>query len=220
MGVAGACLLIKPDLVKVDQTYIVVMKALWPPVLRGAAIAAILAAIMSTTAGMLLATGVEFSGNIVKKFFKPQMTDLQVITLAKVVMAFVGVVTIIMAVNETKSIGFLVALLVGGTSSAFAVPIFAGLWWKRANRWGGFLACVGGFVSYVIAYYVKLTQFMGEILISVPVAAVLMVVGTLVTAGPSKETQEFVDELHQPVARFSPAAQTNLEKMHEDTAAA
>jgi len=189
-------------------------------VLRGAAVAGILAAIMSTTAGMLLATGVEFSGNIVKKFFKPDMTDHQVIILAKIAMAFVGVMTIIMAVNETKSIGFLVALLVGGTSSAFAVPIFAGLWWKRANRWGGFLACVGGFVSYVIVYYMKLTPFMGEILISVPIAAALMVVGTLATADLPKEAQEFVDALHQPVARFNPVAQTRIEKIREDTAAA
>jgi len=220
LGVAGACLLIKPDLVKVDQTYIVVMNELWPPVLRGAAIAGILAAIMSTTAGMLLATGVEFSGNIVKKFFKRDMTDHQVIILAKVVMAFVGIMTIIMAVQETKSIGFLVALLVGGTSSAFAVPIFAGLWWKRANRLGGFLACVGGFVSYVIAYYMKITPFMGEILISVPIAAVLMVVGSLLTAAPPRETEEFVDAIHQPAARFSPVAQTNLQKVQEDTVVA
>ncbi|MBU1276063.1 MAG: hypothetical protein KJ720_11860 [Proteobacteria bacterium] len=197
IGVAAACILIVPDLVKVDRTYIVVMNKLWPPLLRGCAVAGILAAIMSTTGGMLLATGVEFSDNIVRKFIKKDMTDNQVIILSKVVMALVGVITTIMALGETRSIGFLVALLVGGTASAFSMPILFGLWWKRANRWGGLLSCVGGLGVYVVVHFTKIMPFLGEVLISIPASILFMVVGSLLTAPPPKEIQEFVEDLHR-----------------------
>lgn len=197
IGVAGACVLIAPELAKTDRTFIVVMNELWPPLLRGFAVAGILAAIMSTTGGMLLATGVEFSENIVRKFIKKDMSDRNVIILSKVVMAVVGVITTIMALYETKSIGFLVALLVGGTASAFAVPILFGLWWKRANKWGGFLSCVGGLTVYTVVHFTKLVPFLAEILVSLPAAIIFMVVGSLVTAPPPKEIQDMVESLHR-----------------------
>ncbi len=197
IGVAGACLIIAPKLGNVDRTYIVVMNELFPPIIRGFAVAGILAAIMSTTGGMLLACGVEFSGNIVKKFFKPEMTEKDVIRLSKYVIAIIGVLTMVGALFETKSIGYIVGLLVEGTGSAFAVPIAFGIWWKRGNNVGGFLSCFGGFAVFLIVHTMKIVPFLADILISLPASIIFMVVGSLLTAPPKKETAELVEQMHQ-----------------------
>lgn len=197
LGVAAAALIIAPKLGKIDNTYIVVMNELFPPLLRGFAVAGILAAIMSTTDAMLLASGAEFSNNIYKRFFRPDATDRQTIMVGKIIMAIIGVVTIILALYQTKTIGIIVGLLVEGTGSAFVVPLIAGIWWKRANHTGGFLSCVGGFVVFVIIHYAKVVPMFAEILIALPVSIICMIVGSLLTAAPSQQDVEFVEALHK-----------------------
>ncbi len=196
IGIAAAALVLFPQLENIDNTYIVVMDQLFPPLVRGLAVAGILAAIMSTTDAMLLAAGAEFSNNIYKRYFKPGASDEEVIRVAKVVMAVIGVITITLALNQTKSIGVIVGLLVEGTGSAFAVPLLAGLWWKRANKVGGFVSVVGGFGTFAVVHFMKIVPMFAEILISLPVSLLCMVVGSLLTAPPSGETVEFVEQLH------------------------
>jgi len=197
IGVAAAALIIAPKLGQIDTTYIVVMNELFPTVLRGFAVAGILAAIMSTTDAMLLASGAEFSNNIYKRFFKPDASDQQTIMVGKIIMLIIGVVTIILALYQTKSIGIIVGLLVEGTGSAFVVPLIAGIWWKRANHTGGFLSCVGGFVVFVVIHYAKVVPMFAEILIALPVSIICMIVGSLLTAPPPKADIDFVETLHR-----------------------
>lgn len=197
IGVAGAALILAPKLANVDNTYIVVMDQLFNPVVRGLAIAGILAAIMSTTDAMLLAIGAEVSTNIYKKFLSPGASDKQVIRVGQIVMALVGVITIVLALGQTKSIGIIVGMLVEGTGSTFAVPLIAGLWWKRANNTGGLLSMVGGFAAFAIVYLTKAVPLFAEILVALPVSLILMVLGSLLTAPPAPENVEFIEELHR-----------------------
>ena len=197
IGVAAAALVIEPKLANVDNTYIVVMDKLFSPFLRGLALAAILAAIMSTTSGMLLAVGAEFSNNIYRRFINPAAPEGQVIRTAKWFICFIGVLTTILAIFQTKSIGVIVGLLVEGTGSSFVVPLLAGLWWKRANALGGFLSVVGGFITFVVVHFSNIVPMFAEILISLPASALFMVIGSLVSAPPSTETIQFMESLHQ-----------------------
>jgi len=196
LGVAAAALIIAPKLTNVDNTYIVVMDQLFHPVIRGFAVAGILAAIMSTTDAMLLATGAEFSNNLWGKYWKKDASDQNRIRVAQIVMLIVGVVTIVLALNQTKSIGIIVGLLVGATGSTFAVPLVAGLWWKRANNAGGFLSASGGFIVFAVVHYSKIVPMFAEILVALPVSFGLMIAGSLMTSAPSTDFTGFIDELH------------------------
>ena len=197
IGVAAVALIIAPKLQNIDNTYIVVMDELLPSGLKGFATAGILAAIMSTTGAMLLASGSEFANNIYKKFLKPETSYKATINLARILMVVIGVITIILALNQTKSIGIIVGLLVEGTGSAFAVPLIAGLWWKRANKVGGFLSVVGGFTVFVIVHFLNVVPMFAEILISLPASLIFMILGSLLTEPPSYETVQFVERLHK-----------------------
>lgn len=208
VGVAAAALVLAPTLAtenKTDGTYLVVMSELFPLLLRGLAVAGILAAIMSTTGVILLAAGAEFSQNIYRRFIRPQADDRHAIRVARVAIVCIGVITTLLAMRETKSIGMIVTIVVTGTGSAFAVPLLAGLWWKRANRVGGLLSCVGGFAVFAAIYHLKVVPQFAEILISLPASALFMVVGSLLTAPTTEERVRFVESLHH-TARPTPMA--------------
>jgi Na+/proline symporter len=196
LGVAGAALVIAPKLVRVDQVMFVTMDALFPPLLQGLAIAGIMAAVMSTSSGMLLAIGAESSTNIYKRFFRHDATPLQTLRAGKFFILAVVVITTILAVMHTSSIGVIVALTVEGVASAFMVPLLMGLWWRRANGLGGFLGVVGGFVTFVVIHFTAPIPMFTEALFSLPAAFLGVVIGSLLTSPPAHEKIEFLEAIH------------------------
>jgi len=196
LGVAGAALCIAPKLVKIDQVLFVTMDALFPSVLKGLAVAGIMAAAMSTTSGMLLAIGAEFSSNIFKRFFRPQANQMQTLRVGKIAILVVIVLATLMAMFQTQSIGVIVALTLEGVASSFMAPLLLGLWWKRANGLGGFLGVAGGFVSFVIVHFALPIPQFSEALISIPVSFLGIFIGSLLTAPPKPEAIDFLREIH------------------------
>lgn len=197
LGVAAAALVMFPTLANADNTFIEVMNALWPAALRGLAIAGIMAAIMSTTGGMMLAVGAEVSSNIYGRYLNKGASDRTVVVIGQATMLVVGVVTTLAAVNQTQSIGVIVGLLVQGVGSTLLVPLLAGVWWRRANQTGAVLSSVGGFVVFCIAQFMLPIPQFSQILISLPASAILMVVGTLLTSPPTIPQLKLVDEMHK-----------------------
>ena len=200
-GVAAAALVIKPDLADADtdRTYLYVMDALFPTLLRGLAVSAILAAIMSTTAGLLLAVGAEFSVNVYRRLLRPSASEQESVRAGQAFMLAVGVATTLLALVETKTIGTIVGQLVQAMGSAFAVPLLAGLWWPRASRLGGFLAMAGGFGTYLAAHYGGLPAQLGpfsEILVALPASVAGLVAGTYLASPPAPDMAAWVAALH------------------------
>ena len=177
------------------------MNALFPGVVRGVATAGILAAIMSTTDHMLLAAGAEFANNIYRKHINPAAEDKQTIRVARIVMLAVGALTTILAIlARGQNIGIIIAIVIGGTGSAFAVPLIAGIWWRRANHVGGFISVIAGFLTYVILLLATDMPKFSHILISLPVSLAGMIAGSLCSRPPGRQKIEFVDRLHRELA--------------------
>jgi sodium/pantothenate symporter len=197
LGVAAGALALRPDLAQYDQTYVVAMNELFPAVGRGLGVAAILAAIMSTTAGLLLTAGAEFSINIYRRFLRPGANDAEGIRAGRWAMLAIGVGATALALVETRGIGVIVGQLVTAVGSAFAVPLVAGIWWKRATPAGGILGLLGGFVAFLAAHYSGLVGVFGEILVSLPASIAGMVLGSLLGRPATPQQEELVDTLHR-----------------------
>ena len=201
LGVGTAALVIAPDVLRTkgyDKSFLEVMDALFSPLLRGLAISAILAAVMSTTAGILLTVGAEFSVNVYKRFMRREATDREAIRASQILMLVIGISTVVGALAVKESIGKLIAMLVMAMGSAFSVPLLAGIWWKRANAVGGVLGIVGGLASYLAAHWSGRLPAFTEILVAFPVSLLGVVVGSLLSARPSFEKAQFVEALHTP----------------------
>jgi len=199
LGVAAAAIVMFPTIANADNTFIQVMNAMWPALLRGLAVAAIMAAIMSTTGGMLLAVGAEVSNNIYGRYLRKDAADSRTVFIGQATLLVVGVLTLILAVNQTQSIGVIVGLLVEGVGSALLVPMLAGVWWFRANLTGAVASSIGGFAAFCIVHFmVPIPQF-AEILISLPVSILCMVVGSLMTPPPSGRQLKLLEEMHRAI---------------------
>lgn len=199
LGVASAAVILFPALEQQDRTYIVVMDELFPTIMKGIATAAILAAIMSTTAGLLLATGAEFTNNIYKKYFEPEASDIKLVMTSKILMLIVGIATTVIAMLliDRQNIGKLVGMVVGITSSSFITSILAGLWWKRANHRGALLSISSGFITYVLLLNFANMPPLSQIIIALPTSILFMILGSLATAPPSEKVQLLFMSLHE-----------------------
>ena len=104
---------------------------------------ALTSAILSVSSGAILAPATVFGENILK-FFRPNVSDRQLLTAIRGAIVVISVVCVAMTLQRTTSIFDLV-----GESSAFSlvslfVPLTAGIYWKRANLRGCLWSIVAG----------------------------------------------------------------------------
>lgn len=136
---------------------------------------ALTSAILSVSSGAILAPATVFGENIVK-FFRPQLTDKQLLKTIRWAIVVISVLCVGMTLGRTTSIFDLV-----GESSAFSlvslfVPLTAGIYWKQANLRGCLWSIVAGFGVWLLCIWLSTT--FPPMLWGLLVSAVAMVVGS------------------------------------------
>jgi Na+/proline symporter len=109
---------------------------------------ALLSVIMSTASGTLLAPSVTFSENILRGFW-PRMTDRQMLLATRFSVAGFSILVLVYALSTSESIHGMVENAYRITLAGAFVPLFAGLFWKRANDLGVMLAMVLGLGTWI-----------------------------------------------------------------------
>ncbi len=113
---------------------------------------ALLSAIMSTASGTLLAPSVTLTENVLKRFL-PVLTDKQFLLLMRVTILVCAIATLSFALYSDASIYEMVGNAYKVTLVAAVVPLFAGLFWKRATTQGALVAIAFGLVSWIYLEY-------------------------------------------------------------------
>jgi SSS family solute:Na+ symporter len=109
---------------------------------------ALLSAIMSTASGTLLAPSTMFVENILKPFFKKVSDARFLMTIRTTVVVFAVLVTLFALNSETGIFGMVENAYKVTFAGAF-VPLFAGIYWKRANSVGALLSMTLGIVTWL-----------------------------------------------------------------------
>lgn len=107
----------------------------------------VLAAVMSTTDRLMLTIGAMFSWDIYKKILRPDAPDKQVLMVSKIVVILSALTTMILALNPPEMLAFLIWMGIGIMLSTFAVPLLAGLYWRRATGLGAIVSMSAGLVA-------------------------------------------------------------------------
>lgn len=140
---------------------------------------AVLSAIMSTASGTLLAPSVTFTENILRPML-PNMTDKQALLAMRCSVLGMTAATITFALHSDSSIYEMVGNAYKVTLVAAVVPLFFGLFWKRATTQGAFLAM---FMGVAVWGSLELTQqpeaFWPPQLAGLLCSALGMIVGSL-----------------------------------------
>jgi len=185
-----------PDLADADQVFLKVMQSKFPALIRGVAVAAVLAAVMSTTDALLLACSSAIShdllGNILREKASQRTIDLVRVGTAWVI----GLLALYWAYSPPELISQFYTAGVGLLIESLFVPVIAGLWWKKANRIGGVLALVVGALTYVLVHFQILPLGIAPILASLAVSALAMAAGGLLGPPESREMIEAIEKLH------------------------
>ncbi|MEW5891516.1 MAG: sodium:solute symporter family protein [Pseudomonadota bacterium] len=150
---------------------------------------ALLAVIMSTASGTLLAPSVTLSENVIKDFItrRRHLSDQKLLVLTRWVVAIFSVLVTLYALwalDHETGIHQMVENAYKVTLVIAFVPLVAGLYWKRANTQGAYLAILFGLAGWLpLEFFAPETevppQFVGFLL-----SIVGMVIGSL-TRRPS-----------------------------------
>jgi cation/acetate symporter len=178
-----------------------------PYVISGLVAAGGLAAAMSTADGLLLAIANALSHDLYYKIIDPKADSKRRLTVARVLLIFIGAGAAIVASLKLTGILGAVAWAFDFACSGLFFPLVLGVWWKRANTAGAIAGMIGGFVAGSAYLYLVFNKIMTPWfgiddvrfgIIGMTASVVCMVVVTLMTRAPSKEVQDMVDEVRLP----------------------
>ncbi len=112
-----------------------------------------LAAALSTAAGLLLVISTAISHDLLKKGFKPDMTDKQELLAARVAAALAIVGAGYLGINPPGFVAQVVAFAFGLAAASFFPAIILGIFYKKMNKEGAIIGMLAG-ITFTAAYII------------------------------------------------------------------
>ncbi|HEY6093477.1 MAG TPA: VC_2705 family sodium/solute symporter [Gallionellaceae bacterium] len=169
-----------------------------------------LAAALSTADGLMLTISNSLSHDVYYKMIAPNAPTGRRLFIAKALLLLVAVLAAYITSLKPGDILFLVGAAFSLAASAFFPALALGVFWKRANRSGAILGMGAGLG--VCMYYMYITSpFFGVNAplwwdinpvsagaFGMPAGFAGVIIGSLLTAAPSREVQDMVDQVRYP----------------------
>ncbi len=185
-----------PNLSDADLVFHEVVKAHFPPLLRGIAVAAVIAAVMSTTDALLLACSSAVAHDMIEVAAKRPLSPKTLGRINVAVVWLVGALATALAFNPPALLTELYSAAIGVLSASLFVPLIAGLWWRRANTLGGVLALTTGALVYLALFFSGAVPTLSAILYALPASALAMYLGALLGEPSTPALHEQIARLH------------------------
>ncbi|HSF19045.1 MAG TPA: sodium:solute symporter family protein [Vicinamibacteria bacterium] len=186
-----------PGLADPDQVFLKVMESEFPAFIRGIGVAAVLAAVMSTTDALLLACSSAIAHDILGMLFQDRLSE-RGLAFVRVASAWIiGGLALYWAFSPPELISQFYTAGIGLLSASLFVPTIAGLWWKRANRTGGIASIVLGAATYVLVELDLIELGLAPIVVALAASTVAMIGGALVQGAETPAMLEQVGDLHR-----------------------
>ncbi len=182
-----------------------------PFVITGLVGAGGLAAAMSTADGLLLAMANALSHDIYYRMLDPNAPTGRRLIAARVILIGVAILGAITATVAPPDILKLVAWAFSLAAAGNFPALVLGIWWKRTNTIGAIAGMLAGFgvtLAYLIWTAAPPLGFgnpelfglknISAGLFGIPIGFIVMIVVSRMTAPPSQELQDLVDEIRTP----------------------
>ena len=181
--------------------FITLVKHLFPALLAGVMLSAILAASMSTADSQLLASSSAFASDFYKPVLRKSASDKEMLWAGRIVVGLISVIALLIAVNPNcKGIMALVECAWAAFGSAFGPAIILSLYWKRLTYKGAAAGIVAGFLVDALWYaFLSGPTGLYEIIPGFLVSLVTAVAVSLLDKEPSKEILDTFEAAKQEV---------------------
>lgn len=177
-----------------------------------------LAAALSTAAGLLLVISTAISHDLVKKTFKPNISDKEELRWARGAAVFAILIAGIAGIYPPGFVAAVVALAFGLAAASFFPAIIMGIFSKRMNREGavaGMIVGITTMLAYMITFKTGLVGVFGPVskeywffgispegfgVVSMILNFIVSITISNMTAAPPKDVQELVESIRYPRA--------------------
>lgn len=179
-------------------------RLMFPAVISGLLLAAIIAASMSTADSQLLVASSSFTSDIYKPLIRKEASDKEVLWVGRGVVLLIAVVAYFIASSEgegAQAIMNLVENAWAGFGSSFGAVMLLSLFWRRFTYKGALAGVIAGAVTDVL-WLIFLSGPTGiyEIIPGFAVSAITAVITTLIDKEPSTEITDIYDKATAPMA--------------------
>ncbi len=172
-----------------------------------------LAAALSTAAGLLLVISTSVAHDLVKKSFKPDLSEKKELLIARIAAGVAVVIAGLFGIYPPGFVAQVVAFAFGLAASSFFPAIVLGIFDKRVNREGALSGMILGilFTTSYIVYFKFISPDLnlsenwwfgispeGIGTLGMLLNFVVTLVVSRVTPAPPKEVQELVEEIRLP----------------------
>ncbi|ANG61355.1 sodium/proline symporter [Marinobacterium aestuarii] len=205
LAMAGAFLVGLTGIVYVDASmggslgdgetiFMVLVNAMFSPVIAGILLAAILAAIMSTADSQLLVSSSALAEDFYRNLFRKDASQKEIVMVGRLAVIALSIVALALAMNPDSTVLGLVSYAWAGFGAAFGPTLILALYWKRMNR-GGALAgiLVGGITVVVWKQLSGGIYDLYEIVPGILFATLAIIIATLATSAPPASVQARFD---------------------------
>ena len=200
-GVIGRLYFINSPLADSEQVFMLMVDQMFPAVLAGIFLAAILAASMSTADSQLLVTAASVSEDIYNQYIDKKADDKKKLLVGRLSVIAIAVIGVMIAFDPDSSVFGLVSNAWAGLGASFGPVVITSVFWKRMNRYGAMAGMIGGAVM-VLAWnmlekmFADITIFqLYELLPAFIVSLLLIFIVSNATKEPSEEMYRIFDEV-------------------------
>ena len=201
VGMMGS--LLYPNLGDSETVFIEMVMDLFPAVITGVLLTAILAAIMSTADSQLLVTSSAVSSDLFKGIFKKNASEKSALWVSRITVIVVSIIAALLVcvenpeegtllANINASVFKLVAFAWAGFGAAFGPIVLFSLFWKRTTKWGALFGIISGGVTAFVWWILKGGIFdIYEIVPGFLVSSLVIIVVSLLTKTSPEMRLEF-----------------------------
>ncbi len=180
-----------PKLDDGEKIFMLLVNAMFHPVIAGILLAAILAAIMSTADSQLLVSSSAMAEDLYKQVLKKDATSEEIVRVGRFAVILISLIALFLAMTPDSSVLGLVSYAWAGFGAAFGPAIVLSLYWSSMNRNGALAGIVVGGVTIVLW-----KQFTGgwfdvyEIVPGIILSTLSIVIVSLITGEPEDEVKK------------------------------
>ena len=181
---------------KDELVFITMVRKIFPSIISGILLSAILAASMSTADSQLLSAASAFSSDVYKPIVRNnKASDREMLWTGRMVVLIIAVIALVIASNPgAGTIMGLVSNAWGVFGAAFGPVILLSLFWKRFNFIGALAGIVTGAAVDILWLIFLADTGVYEIIPGFFCGLIVAVVASLVTKAPGKEVEELFEQ--------------------------
>lgn len=142
--------------------------------LSGFILISIAAAAISTANSQLLILSSGFSYDIYKNFVNPQISEERLLNVNRIFIFLAGTVSLILSIKPPTSLLIYGSYIWGIFSVTFLLPLYGGLYWKKATKEGAMASFLGGLATISVFFTINLFIKASDIVIHPVLPAVVV----------------------------------------------